>query len=484
MNEAQAMRVVMLSTWDSTGGAAKAAFRSHEALVSAGVDSRMLVQTKSSALASVQAAPAISTAELAGWEMLQEQLINQNRSAVSKTYFSIGYPGVDLSEHAWVREADVIHLHWVAKFQSAVSLARLVRLGKPVVWSFHDQRAFTGGCHYSAGCRKYETDCTNCPQLREDRYGWPAAQLADQAALWASERITVVAPSQWMAECARRSRLFCRSRVEVIPYSLATEVFVPADRVAVRQKLGWPPAGCHLLFGAARVGERRKGFEELRGALRYCLADTGFRARVAAGDIHLACFGEGDVAVDTDLPVRSLGYVGTDAAMAQIYAASDLFILPTLEDNLPNTVLEAMSCGTPVVAFATGGVPDLVTDGVQGRLVPTGEVQQLGRAILDLWRSPATLVAMGHQCRQRVINTYTARHQSAALLGLYRELAPGAPLVRPGPAGEVGPAAAQVLARLTVENVVGAVARERALERLRQSRWVRLGKRMRMLKHE
>jgi len=491
----------MFSTWDCAGGAAKAAFRLHEALRGAGVDSRMLVKTRASALPSVAACAGESEREFIRWGRLEEDLINRNRSAISGTYFSVGQPGVDLSEHPWVQAADVLHLHWVTGFQSAGSIARLLRLGKPVVWSFHDQRAFTGGCHFSAGCRKYETDCAPCPQLREDRYGWPAAQLADQAEFWSGHEITVVAPSRWMGECARRSRLFARARIEVIPYGVETDRYLPADRAALRRALGWPVDGCYLLFGAERVGERRKGFAELRAALQQCAADTEFRARLERGEIQLVCFGRatGELAA-AGVPVRALGYIGADTEMARLYAAADLFVLPSLEDNLPNTILEAMSCGTPVVAFAVGGVPDLATDGVHGRLVPLGDVGQLCDAIRELVGAPARLVTMGRQCRQRVETAYAVQHQAAAMRQLYhsllnatRELVP-----QTGARGLIGSRSALALAQVAGDSLIDLNACKvqidattatlaqtiEQLRRLRQSKWVRFGRKVRLLKYE
>ncbi len=173
------------------------------------------------------------------FELIQDQYLNRNRTELSNTFFSLSYPGWDISRLPLAQAADVINLHWVADFQSPPTLKRLFEVGKPVVWTLHDQWAFTGGCHYSAGCEGYRSSCTGCPQLREDPYDLPAAILGDKLDAFRNAKLTIVTPSHWMAECARSSRAFRDVPVRVIPNGLETDIFQPASKARAKTELGF-----------------------------------------------------------------------------------------------------------------------------------------------------------------------------------------------------------------------------------------------------
>jgi len=417
------MRVVHLATVDVEGGAARAAFRLHKGLVEAGADSAMLVRKKVSPVDSVRLAPGLEPEDSFFWNLIEKFYLEARRTPISNTYFSIGYPGPDLTEHPLIQSADVVHLHWVAGFQSSVSIARLGTLGKPLVWTVHDQRPFTGGCHFSAGCTGYQKDCAGCPQLQEDSFEVPAANLADQLQLLPVDAITVVAPSRWLADCARRSALFSRSRVETIPYGIETDCFQPQPREATRQRLGLPASGFQLLLGADYGSEKRKGFLELMAALQLCLNERLFQQRLQRGEVSLLAFGRPNPELNRlTIPVKYFGYVDSDKTLASIYAAANLFILPSLEDNLPNTVLESMSCGTPALAFNVGGLPDLITDGVTGRLVPAGNIPELSAALLSLIANAQECERWGSHCRQQIMKEFSLGAQARRYLDLYEKL--------------------------------------------------------------
>jgi glycosyltransferase involved in cell wall biosynthesis len=417
------MRIVHLSTHDMVGGAARAAFRLHKALLAAGEESSMVVHCKGSDLESVhQATGPQSLHSLLGYS-IQTHCLDRNRTPLSNTWFSLCWPGLDLSRHPVIQRADILHLHWVSSFQSPPTLAALLALGKPMVWSLHDQRAFTGGCHYAAGCTSYETSCFACPQLASDPFGLPAANLADQIELLPGTKVTVIGLSRWMAECARRSALFRDARIELIPNSVETDLFQPKDKVQAKGELGWPAEALCLLFGADQGNERRKGFRELMAALKLCAAGVDFGQRIKAGRICFFYFGHPSPELsDAPVPVQSLGHIGSEAEIARVYAAADLFLLPSLEDNLPNTILESMSCGTPVAAFRTGGVPDLVIEGSTGRLAPTGDVREFSRIILSLASDPNQLQALGRSCRRYAEANFTPSRQAQKCRELYRDL--------------------------------------------------------------
>jgi glycosyltransferase involved in cell wall biosynthesis len=422
------MKILQISTYDMEGGAGIAAYRLHRALRGIGEESRMMVRYKASADETVLSAlsqnqPPTGDEGFYLGTVIQSQHIDSNRTEISNTLFTLPYPGDDLAGSTLFREADLVNLHWVVRYQSPVTLQRLFQSGKPVVWTLHDQWAFTGGCHYSAGCLKYRSDCVSCPQLADDPWDVPAAVLRDKLTLWARSDLTIVTPSRWLAACARESALFRELRIEVIPNSLDTEFFTPLPKEDAKRDLGLPPDAATLLFGAEQGSEKRKGFRELLAAMRYGLAIPEFRSLLERDRLKILCFGHPDPALRNEgLPVVALGYLESPEKIRTAYSAADQFILPSLEDNLPNTMLEALSCGTPVVAFAAGGIPEVVFDGVNGRLAPVGDSQELARAISSLVLRPEESKSMGRNGRRMMVEEYSLPVQARRYKSLYQDL--------------------------------------------------------------
>lgn len=422
------MKIVHLSTSDVRGGAARAASRLHRALLQAGHDSLMLVRYKHSVNDSVvKIAPQDTgdTVDRAAFlsSVVQKQYIDANRTDLSDTIFSLPYPGYDLSSSSLVRTADIINLHWVAHYQSPVTLHSLLATGKPVVWTLHDQWPFTGGCHYAAGCVKYRQSCADCPQLADDPLGVPQAVLEDKLDLFKGANLSIVTPSAWLAVSARTSKLFKDLRVEVISNALDTDAYSPLPKGQAKRSWGLGAGTIVILFVAQRGSEKRKGFQHLAAALRRCMENAGFRALVERSRVKLLCFGHPHLeASELAVPVVSLGYLDCDEEIRRAYSAADVFVLPSSEDNLPNTMLEAMSCATPVVAFDAGGIPDAVSEGVTGRLVPAGDVGALAEAVISLVLNPDERRALGERSRQVIQEGYALPVQAKRYVALYTEL--------------------------------------------------------------
>ena len=420
------MKILQLSTYDIKGGAAKAAYRLHLGLRSMGQDCRMLVKEKSSDDPFVFPAACGQERPAKAFFLkvpIQEYYINANRTKVSNTLFSVPYPGYDISGAELVQHTDIINLHWVSQFQSPVTLKHLFSLGKPVVWTLHDQWAFTGGCHYSGGCKGYGTDCSRCPQLAEDPFSLPERILRDKETLFQNGNITIVTPSQWMGRCARESVLFRSSRVEMIPNSLETDLYSPLPKGEAKKRLGIPEDAVTFLFGAIDGSEKRKGFAELSKAICFCREKGPFQALLEKDRLRLLCFGNPSSQLEkVGIPVVSLGRLGSDDQIRELYSAADIFLLPSLEDNLPNTVLESMSCGTPVVAFDVGGVSDMVSDGVNGFLIRAFDTQKMAEAIVTLLWDAERRVSMGEACRRRAVKDYALDIQAGNYFNLYEDL--------------------------------------------------------------
>ncbi len=421
------MNVLIINTFDIKGGAARAAYRLHKGLTRIGVNSFMLVKEKKSQEQKVlQINPPLdddSLIEMKIIETITKDYIRENRTDLTNTPFSLGYPGFNLTNAKIVDKVDLINLHWVAKFQSVESIASLLRIGKPMVWTLHDENPFTGGCFYSAGCTGYEKDCKTCPQLANDPYNLPYYNLKNKINLLQDKNITIVSPSKWLATAAKQSMVFKHSPIVTIPNAIETDVFKPQDKGTAKRKLGIPGDQLTLLTGASGWMPIRKGFPEFLSAMRYCSKNKKFKNLVDTGKLLLLCFGTpASEMKDLKIPYKSFGKVDSDMKLGDIYNAADIFLLPSVEDNLPNTMLEAMACATPVVAFNTGGMPDMINDGVTGRLVPFRDVKKLANALLNLIFHVEIRKQIGKKSRELIEGNYKLEDQAQKYTELFSKL--------------------------------------------------------------
>ncbi|MCE2883273.1 MAG: glycosyltransferase [Planctomycetaceae bacterium] len=411
------MRIVHLSTNESAGGAARAAHGLHASLVAEGADSRMLVLERQSDDGRVAVAE-VGDAERRAWAVVEERWIARERTKVSNTLFSTGAPGACPARHPFVREADVINLHWVPRLASARDIGDLLALGKPVVWTLHDEWAYTGGCHYASGCGRWRTACMACPQLARDPHGLVEAVFASKRLAYARGALTVVAPSRWLARRAGESALLAGCRVECIPYGVDLATFDPVLREEGRARLGVVADDILVLFSADAAAERRKGFAELTRALDVA---AGILPATVAARLRFVVLGE-----TAGIAMRpgsiAPGRVMDRRTLASIVAASDLFVLPSLEDNLPNGILEALACGTPCVAFDAGGAPDMLANSPGSELAPVGDVHALGASIARAIGNVGLLRPLRGGIRADAEQRYAPRLQARGYLALYDEL--------------------------------------------------------------
>jgi glycosyltransferase involved in cell wall biosynthesis len=383
-------KILHVGQSDRVGGANRATYRLHQALCEAGAHSRFLAAHKS------QDDPTVIPAVRGPAAKLGAQVADFLNSRVPFLYaggrrgnFSpvrLAYGRLDA---ALLADTDLVVLHWIAG--AFLKPSQLVRIGKPLVWQLWDLWPFTGGCHYPGECLNFEVACAKCPALGSgSRFDLAALDFAARRRGYRDLDLTIVAPSRWMGDKARRSALFAARRIEHIASGVDLEVFRPREKQLARDILGLPKDKKIILFGAfSAQSDRRKGYHLLPAALAQ-LANTGATdtgtAAAGATDIVLAVFGGSrhpPAARDAELPMPALhlGRFEDDVALALIYAAADVLVAPYLEDNLPFVILEALACGTPVVAFAAGGIPDAVDHQVNGYLAPNGDAAELGRGI-------------------------------------------------------------------------------------------------------
>lgn len=412
------LRITHLSHNDRKGGGPLACYRLHRALLDFGTDSRMLVlesHRDDPTVTKADAGPLTTPIRLA--DRLPRRLYRQRMSdrAWSPGCFGIG----GLDRHLLLQESDLLCLYWInGGFLSVAGIDRLLRLNKPVVWRLSDLWPFTGGCHHPGNCKAYEKTCGQCPQLgSQDRHDLSARQW-HRKQRWPKGGLTIVAPSRWLAGLAARSALFGRTRIEHITTGIDLGVFKPCVRDEARRGLGLPIDRQLILFGANNaIGNSRKGFSHLVEALKILAA----REHIASVDLVL--FGSDETPVlPLDLTLHDMGVIDDEAKKARLFGAVDLFVTPSLEENLPNTVIEAMATGTPAVAFDVGGTGELIEHGVTGYLASARDSGDLAWGFETVLDASRTDSAMGRRAREAMRASHDQRMVARRYLDLYNEL--------------------------------------------------------------
>ena len=313
-------------------------------------------------------------------------------------------------------ENDVLQLHFISQFVDYQAFFSAIPRNKQLVWTMHGMEALTGGCHYDYGCGKFTQECGACPQLGSQseldltRRVWRRKRDGYQKI--GSNQLHIVSPSRWLHDQVKRSSLLCRFGCSVIPYGLDTEIFAPRDRRAARLALEVPLEAKIILFVAYGVDDPRKGFHLLASAL----AGMGVK-----DNTFLLSIGPGSLLPPQGLPHKHIGSIGNDRALSNIYSASDVFVVPSVQENLPNTALEAIACGTPVVGFDVGGIPEIVRPGVTGLLARPGDAAELRSAILELLQSDWKRVEMSANCRSIALQEYALEIQARRYTQLYQD---------------------------------------------------------------
>ena len=316
-----------------------------------------------------------------------------------------------------VPPSDVLNLHWLAGLIDYRDFFQRVPVGLPIVWTLHDMNSFTGGCHYAGACRKFLDSCGCCPQLNSSSSrDFSRAVSRRKRTAYAgldSDNFVVVTPSRWLASEARESGLMRKFDINVIPYGLDTQSFRPRDRAIARDLLNVPPEARVLLFIAQHVGVGYKGLSTLVEAIGRLKGIP---------NLFLLILGNGQFPLQSTVSHVSLGFVKEQRLVSLAYSAADLFVLPTLRDNFPNTALESMACGLPIVGFETGGVPEIVRDGTTGLLVRPGDTEALVRALDDLLNDSGRRQQMASNSRQIAVEEYALEVQARRYASLYASL--------------------------------------------------------------
>ena len=324
-----------------------------------------------------------------------------------------------IKHHPFYREAEIVNFHVIhSGFFNYLAIPGLTK-SKPAVFTLHDMWGFTGHCAYSYDCERWKIGYGACPYpdsypaIRSDHTHWEW-KLKNWMAHHSN--LTIVTLSRWLTEKVSQS-MFKRLPVYHIPNGIDTTVYQPLERKKCRVALELPMNKWVLMFGAASLADARKGGDLLLKALE--TLPTSVKT-----DTILLTFGDQGkgLAQEIGMPSLNLGYVTSDDQKAVAYSAADLFIFPTRADNLPLVLQESMACGTPMVSFNVGGVPDLVRPGITGYLARANDTDDLSQGIVRLLEDQPLRERMAHQCRSIAVEEYALERQASQYLQLYQRI--------------------------------------------------------------
>ncbi len=407
------MKVLFVSASDRIGGAAIGAYRLHKALQAEGVQSEMLVWRKVTADPSVHRLAAhlnrLAWARRKLGAIRHTRRLRDNPRRAESGYWSLNLYGYPIAAVINSFGADIVHLNWVG--DNFLPIQEVAKINAPIVWTLQDMWAFTGGCHYAGDCRAFRKDCGNCPQLLVGSADDLSARvLREKQLAWSQLPLTAVALSQWLADCARDSALFKNKRIEVIGNPVDPKRYKPLDRAESRRAFNLPLDKKLILFGAVGgTNDERKGFRYLQNALD----------GISAENVELVIFGSPHTEeLKLGITTHQVGRLQDEVSLSLLYSAADVYVLPTVQEALGNTLVEALASGTPCVTFDGSGAVDVV------RRPRTGYVARKGNSA-DLLRGIEWVLAQSwssKELHESAIIRYGSRQIASQVLQLYRSL--------------------------------------------------------------
>ncbi len=416
------MKILFVSTSDNVGGAAVATNRLVRALRKQGEDAVMLVRDKTTDWHFVTSLP---RKRVARWRFILERLIALFHLRMRrKNLWDIdaGDFGQDITLMEEFKEADVVHLSWVNQgMLSLDDVRKIVLSGKAVVWTLHDLWPVSGICHYTRRCDRFITGCKECQFLPPNNVYFDLAKRVweKKRNIYKDSGIHFVACSEWLATMARMSGLSFGLNVSAIPNPIDTTIFHPYDKWEARKALGLPAIGKNVvLFVSQKISDARKGAMFMIKAINKIRT---YHPQVAES-ILVALMGahSEELMNRIHFPCVELGYISGDERLAQVYSAADVFVLPSTEDNLPNTIMEALACGVPCVGFNIGGIPEMIDHKKNGYVASVGNTADFADGIRWILKNEEG-VPLAENAVKKVREVYSEEAVAQQYIDIYRE---------------------------------------------------------------
>lgn len=416
------MKVLFVNINDSSGGASRAAMRIMRGVQQIGVQAQMFVKYKylrsDDVLSIQQFIPSNQIYKAIDWVWTKIKNKWQYfkwlpyKNTKQKAFLS---DLRSMSSHGALKkiDCDIMHLHWIN--MRFVDIRELTKVHKPIVWTLHDSWTFCGVCHVPYDCRKYESHCGACPMLGSAKEHDLAYEVFEKKiAAYKGLDLHIVTPSKWLASCAKRSSLLGQFPITVIPNCIDTEAYQPMNKKEIIDIFNLNPDKKYLLFGAMHATtDKNKGFDMLLQALQ----------QMEEIDAELIVYGTDEDLSKYDIPmlVHSLGYIRGDKQMAMLYNVAYVTIVPSRSENLSNTIMESMSCGTPVVAFNIGGNGDMIEHQHNGYLAKEQDSADLAKGIQWCLNHNGDNI-LGNRARAKVLGNYTIEKVAKQYKSLYESL--------------------------------------------------------------
>jgi glycosyltransferase involved in cell wall biosynthesis len=372
------MKVLHICNSDLEGGAARAAYRIHQAQRKNGVDSHMLVVNKISDDPYVHTVKTFTKFRIKIAELLAHKILKFQKSS-NLVHHSLNIFPSGLLKNINSIAPDVVNLHWLGG--EMLSIKEISKIEQPIVWSMHDMWAFCGAEHYEDPMhidRYQQAYNKNNRCLSDSGLDLNKFIYNQKKKHWKNKTFNIVTPSTWLADCSRKSALLGKHPIAVISNCIDHSIYRPINKNTARKLLGLPLNKKLLLFGAmSSTSDPRKGYHLLKSSLLQLQREGN------AQNVELVVFGasRGKTESDTGIVTHYMGRLYDDITLVLLYNAADIFVAPSLQDNLPNTLVESLACGTSCVAFNLGGMPDLICDERLGSLAVIKDSEGLKNAI-------------------------------------------------------------------------------------------------------
>ncbi len=411
------MKILIVNESDSRGGAARAAYRLHRSLLEQNIDSQMLVQNKESDDHTIIGPVTKTQRALSKMRPTLDELPASFYKDRTKTIFSPSWlPFSNIVKKINEIDPDIVHLHWVCG--GMIRIEDIVHIKAPIVWSLHDNWVFTGGCHIMWDCKKYQDACGACPRLGSTKEHDLSRKIFNrkQKTFSQIENITIVGLSKWLNKCSTNSILLKDRKHINLPNPIDTTIFKPFDKEEPRELWNLPKDKKLVLFGAMTTNDINKGFNKLSDALH----------KIKDEKVELVVCGSSEPKESQNFGFKMhyLGHLHDDVSLVTLYSAVDVMIVPSLQENLSNAIMESLACGTPVVGFNIGGNSDMIDHKINGYLAKPFDTADLAYGI-DWILKNENYENLAKNAREKVLKHFDSRVVAQKYIELYKGILNG-----------------------------------------------------------